>query len=62
MIQRIKHLIEKHIVGKEPNYNERRNSLSRFVQAQDRDYKTALAEIRNGRKVTHWIWYIFPPD
>ena len=60
MIQRIKHLIEKHIVGEEPNYNERRNSLSRFVQAQDRDYKTALAEIRNGRKMTHWIWYIFP--
>ncbi len=60
MIQRIKHFIERHIVGEEPNYNERRNSLSRFVQAQERDYKTALAEIRNGRKMTHWIWYIFP--
>ncbi len=34
--------------------------LTRFLEAQKPDYKTALAEIRNGRKVTHWIWYIFP--
>ena len=24
------------------------------------DYETALAEIRNGRKQSHWMWYIFP--
>jgi uncharacterized protein (DUF1810 family) len=34
--------------------------LNRFVQAQDRDYDRALAEIRSGRKRSHWMWYIFP--
>lgn len=60
MIQKIRRIIERHIAVEKPNYNERRNSLSRFVQAQERDYKTALTEIRGGRKMTHWIWYIFP--
>ena len=35
-------------------------NLSRFHEAQDRDYATALSEIRRGRKQSHWIWYIFP--
>ncbi|GAB3225464.1 DUF1810 domain-containing protein [Spirosoma arcticum] len=35
-------------------------NLLRFLDAQARDYPRALAEIRNGRKQTHWIWYIFP--
>ena len=34
--------------------------LHRFVQAQEDVYAQALAEIRSGRKRTHWIWYIFP--
>lgn len=34
--------------------------LSRFRRAQERDYSAALAEIRSGRKRSHWIWYIFP--
>lgn len=34
--------------------------LSRFHRAQARDYDTALAEIRSGRKRSHWMWYIFP--
>ena len=34
--------------------------LSRFHRAQARDYDTALAEIRAGRKRSHWMWYIFP--
>ncbi|MDB5201325.1 MAG: hypothetical protein JWQ27_734 [Ferruginibacter sp.] len=34
--------------------------LSRFIEAQESSYATALAEIKNGRKLTHWIWYIFP--
>ncbi len=41
------------------NYN-----LQRFVEAQDTEplgsYEDALGEIRHGRKVGHWIWYIFP--
>jgi len=36
------------------------HNLSRFVQAQASDYERALAEIRGGRKRSHWIWYIFP--
>ena len=35
-------------------------NLSRFVEAQERDYTTALAEIKAGRKRSHWIWYVFP--
>lgn len=35
-------------------------SLSRFVEAQDRVYEQALAELHAGRKRTHWMWYIFP--
>ncbi len=34
--------------------------LERFLTAQERDYATALREIRSGRKRSHWIWYIFP--
>ena len=35
-------------------------NLTRFVQAQGRDYEQALAEIRAGEKRSHWMWYIFP--
>lgn len=34
--------------------------LERFVEAQRGDYASALAEIRAGRKRSHWMWYIFP--
>ncbi len=34
--------------------------LERFVQAQEYAYSRALAEIRAGRKESHWMWYIFP--
>lgn len=34
--------------------------LQRFVDAQDGVYDTALAELRAGRKRTHWIWFVFP--
>ena len=36
------------------------NSLERFVQAQENTYETALNEIKNGKKETHWMWFIFP--
>ena len=35
-------------------------NLERFVTAQASDYAVALAEIRRGRKQSHWMWYIFP--
>jgi uncharacterized protein (DUF1810 family) len=34
--------------------------LDRFVRAQAADYDQALSELRDGRKRTHWMWYIFP--
>ena len=34
--------------------------LNRFVRAQEADYVGALAEIRSGRKRSHWMWYVFP--
>ncbi len=34
--------------------------LARFVTAQADDYDTALAEVRAGRKRSHWMWYVFP--
>ena len=36
------------------------HDLNRFVLAQEEDYEQALAEIRAGRKRSHWMWYIFP--
>jgi len=38
-------------------------NLNRFLKAQSAEnegYETALKEIKKGRKVGHWIWYIFP--
>ena len=35
-------------------------NLDRFRLAQQHDYEQALAELRGGRKRSHWIWYIFP--
>lgn len=35
-------------------------NLDKFIDAQQEDYNQALKEIRNGRKLTHWVWYIFP--
>ena len=36
--------------------------LQRFTQAQDAGgmYQQAVAELRAGRKVSHWIWFVFP--
>ncbi|MCH4284771.1 MULTISPECIES: DUF1810 domain-containing protein [Bacillota] len=36
------------------------SNLDRFIKAQENDYETALNEIENGHKQSHWIWYIFP--
>ena len=35
-------------------------NLARFVEAQTKDYTRALAELRAGKKQTHWIWYVLP--
>ncbi len=32
----------------------------RFLDAQNQMYLKALAEVRNGRKESHWMWFVFP--
>lgn len=34
--------------------------LQRFLSAQETRYSDARTELRNGKKLTHWIWFIFP--
>ena len=36
------------------------SDLSRFTQVYKESYRSALKEIQNGKKMTHWMWYIFP--
>ena len=36
------------------------NSLQRFIDAQDGDYRVAYTELKKGKKLSHWIWFIFP--
>ena len=35
-------------------------TLERFLEAQSDSYATALGEVRNGRKRSHWMWFVFP--
>ena len=34
--------------------------LSRFHEAQASTYNRALKEIQNGKKQSHWMWFVFP--
>ena len=36
------------------------SDLNRFLDIDDETYERALKEVRNGLKVSHWMWYIFP--
>ncbi len=38
------------------------DDLARFVEAQDRGntYDRAIAELRDGNKMSHWMWFVFP--
>jgi len=36
------------------------SNLQRFVDEQSYSYEIALSEIKNGKKQSHWMWYIFP--
>ena len=35
-------------------------SLDRYIKAQKDDYELAKNEIKTGKKISHWMWYIFP--
>jgi uncharacterized protein (DUF1810 family) len=37
-----------------------RFDLERFVTAQVSIFETVLAELRSGRKLSHWMWFVFP--
>lgn len=34
--------------------------LARFIEAQSHDYDSVVAELEQGSKRSHWIWYVFP--
>lgn len=34
--------------------------LARFLEAQELMYGTALSELKNGQKRSHWMWFVFP--
>ena len=36
------------------------HNLQRFVDAQEASFTSALAELKQGRKRGHWIWFVFP--
>ena len=36
------------------------SELDRFIRAQEYNYSDALKEIKNGQKISHWMWYVFP--
>ena len=36
------------------------NTLNRFISAQQTIYQQVLKELLNGKKTTHWMWFIFP--
>ncbi len=41
-------------------YNIGMYDLTRFLKAQKVNYQIAIKELKNGKKESHWIWYIFP--
>src|SRR5260221_1632393 len=36
------------------------HDVRRFIEAQQGVFDTALAELRRGRKTSHWMWFVFP--
>lgn len=44
----------------DPISNDDPFDLNRFLQAQKTIFDRVLSELRNGQKLTHWMWFIFP--
>jgi uncharacterized protein (DUF1810 family) len=42
------------------NMSDSTGSLDRFINAQNESYDEIIRELKNGEKVTHWMWYVFP--
>ena len=60
MIDWIKKVFRKEEPKKIQPKDRKDHSLERFVDAQERMYNMALTEVKSGKKLSHWIWYIFP--
>lgn len=43
-----------------PERRHQQQDLSRFLEAQREVYDVALRELQQGKKRTHWMWFIFP--
>ena len=39
---------------------ELENDINRYIERQKEDYNKALTEIKNGKKQSCWMWFIFP--
>lgn len=52
--------MERSGIGNQNNCAPPYLTLQRFLDAQETAYPRALAEIQNGRKESHWMWYVFP--
>src|SRR5262245_60517271 len=44
----------------QPGHDGPMPDLQRFTAAQAGTYEVALAEVRRGRKASHWMWFVFP--
>ncbi len=56
----MKHDPDRAINGEYSGISGAPSNLDRFVQAQNDVYDNVLAELRSGRKRSHWMWFIFP--
>lgn len=54
------HVTRKPNNGCDADMSHTKSGLERYVGAQQGVYEHALAEIRRGRKTSHWMWYVFP--
>tara|TARA_Y100001968_G_C19319910_1_gene698676 strand:- start:75 stop:503 length:429 start_codon:yes stop_codon:yes gene_type:complete len=39
---------------------KKNDNIERFIKAQEDTYQIALNEIKNGKKISHWMWFVFP--
>ncbi len=41
-------------------FSDTDNNLNRFIEAQQNIYPQVLKELQKGKKISHWMWFIFP--
>ena len=35
-------------------------SINRFIEIQKKEFNDIFQELKRGKKISHWMWYIFP--